>query len=455
MVVYDLVVIGSGSGGTAAAKLAASMGARVALIERKPEQLGGACLNVNDVPSKAIVYASQNADNWKAAKSFIQQSGSAVLKNKASEHNYRKDGIHLYFGDANFISKNAAKVGKETVAGRRWVVASGATPHVPSVTGLKKAGFLTVSSLIDLPRLPSTLTIIGGGVVAVEMAFALQRMGCKISILENNSHILSHLDAQVSEYIKRQLVKAGVKVYTSVSIISAAKVNGRFKLEARHLGGPLTVRPSNVLIAAGQDAALPRGLNKAGVNVSKKGIIVNNNWQTSNKKIYAVGDVVGGAKQQTPSASVAAKQAVKHALLGVSGRQSVQPQVVFSYPEVAHVGATVTGLMKDELEHRVYSLKLNEVDYGLITKADGSLRVICDSGGKVIGGTIVGDGAGELIGYIALAVNGRWPLSRLGELPVAYPTLVAGLAQIAAEAGHHGAPAGASKLLPVTRLVRR
>jgi pyruvate/2-oxoglutarate dehydrogenase complex dihydrolipoamide dehydrogenase (E3) component len=273
-------------------------------------------------------------------------------------------------------------------------------------------------------------------------------------VLENNSHILSHLDTEVSEFIKNRLVDAGVKVYTSVSIINASNAGGKHKLEARLLGSPLVIRSNNVLIAAGQDPALPRGLGRAQVNATKNGIAVNKNWQTSNKKIYAIGDVVDGARQSTTGASMAAKQAVKHALMGIKGKSAVQPQVVFSNPEVAYVGATISELMKEELDHQVYTLRLSEVDYGFVSGAEGSMRIVCDSNGKVVGGTITGDQAGELIGYIALAVNSRWPLSRLGELPVAYPTLAAGLAQIATEAGYHGAPSAASKLIPLTRLVR-
>jgi pyruvate/2-oxoglutarate dehydrogenase complex dihydrolipoamide dehydrogenase (E3) component len=449
---YDVVVIGSGSGGLAAAKYAAGMGAKVALIERAAEKLGGVSLHVNDIPTKALVHASREYGSWYDVKRHIEKSRNKLALSKDYETSLQRVGIDLYFGDATFTSPKTVKVGKETVAARRVVIASGATPHIPNVPGLKQAGFLTVAGLASLSRLPQSVAIIGGGMVAVELAFALRRLGCEVTIVEHSSHILGHLDAEVSEYVKDVLQSSGAKVHTSTSIQGVARSSRGHKIEARHLGDPLAIRSSNLLIATGRDPVLPGGLSKAEVNTTKLGIPVNSQWQTNNKSIYAIGDVVEEATCLTPHAAVAAKHAVKHALLGQKSRQSVQPQVIFSEPELAHTGATAAQLLRQGIDHQVYTLELSDTDYGKVVSSEGFIRIICGPGGRVIGGTIVGDGAGELIGYLALAINKKWTLSNIGDLPLAYPTLSAGFSQIAEEAEGRNMPVGAKEILTLRRL---
>jgi pyruvate/2-oxoglutarate dehydrogenase complex dihydrolipoamide dehydrogenase (E3) component len=193
---YDLVVIGSGSGGTAAARLAASMGARVAIVERRQEKLGGAYLHANDIPSKVFIEATRRYRKWSDVRNYVQRSRDKFLNGKNITDLLRSEGIDVYFGEARFTKPNTVKVGKETVAGRRLVVASGATPHVPSIAGLKQAGFLDMGKLLSFSRLPRSLAIIGGGMSAIETAFALRNLGIHITIFEHSSHILSHLDTE-------------------------------------------------------------------------------------------------------------------------------------------------------------------------------------------------------------------------------------------------------------------
>lgn len=438
MKTYDLIVIGSGSGGAAAARYAARLGARVAIVEKSAQKMGGDSLRTGTVPSKALIHISRiEHPTWVKARRHITRTIERIEQSQDNPAFYAQAGIDVIFGTAQLASEYGdVKVGKQSLRTKRIIVATGSTPFVPNVPGLKQSGYETSESLFELPKMPRRLVIVGGGPMACEMASAFSKMGSQVTILEHNPRILTLLDDEAAERVEASLVERGVSVMTSASIIKVEAKKRQKILDIRYAGEKLEIKADTILIAAGRKANYPAGLADAGILTGDNGILVDNRWRTSNKKVYAVGDVTNMPCRFAHVAAMAGAQAALHSVLGMPSRgfMEAQPFTFFTDPQVAQAGATQMQLERDGIEHRVYIMPFSDIDKAIAEEQEGFIKLVISPRGKVLGGTIVGQGAGELIGYIAQAIDKKQPLPALMSLLLPYPTLGLGIRQLAVEA---------------------
>lgn len=437
MKTYDLIVIGSGSGGSVAATYAARVGGRVVLVEKSAARLGGECLHAGCVPSKTLIRASRDANpTWGKVRTRIDRAVAKIMAEQDSPEVYRERGIDTVFGTATLEKNGAVKVGKTRLAAKRVVIATGSQPYVPNLPGLKKAGYETNQTIFSLSKLPKRLAIIGGGPIAIEMAGAFRRLGSQVTVIEHNLCILKHLDEEAALRVEKALRRQGVTVHTSTSVVKVSATARQKTIEVRSAGEKIDVKADTILVAAGRRPVYPPGLERAGVKTGEGGIVVDTKWRTSNKRIYAVGDVTNCASRFTHVAGMAGTQAALHAILGVpiKGKLEAQPFVYFTDPEVAQVGATTVQLEKDGIDHRVYTLPYSDIDKAVADDEKGFIKLVTSPRGRILGATIAGANAGELIGYIARAVDKKQSLPALIGLLLPYPTLSFGLKQLAVEA---------------------
>lgn len=434
---YDLIVIGSGPGGAVAAKTAARLGVSVAIVELKESQLGGNDLHAGSIPSKALLNSTYFTKvSWRNSKKYLGDTTAKLYARHTDGGSYLAGSIDKYFGEAKFVGSKTIKVDKQELTARKIIIATGARPFVPNIRGLKKAGYDTYETFYHKSALPKKITILGGGQLGVEMAFSLQRLGARVSIVEHNSQLMHQFDSDVSEIITDNLAAEGVKVYTSSTVLDIDGSGGKYGVNIRQAGQNIRIQTESIFVATGKTPNIPAGLKKSGIIMTPQGICVNNNWRTNKKHLYAIGDIAATTGKYTHSAERAAYDTVRHAFLGTPNKHNPahEPYVIFTDPEVAQVGMTSHYLLKNRKDHRSYSLKLNETDRGIIDGSPGLIRINTSAGGVIIGATVVAKNASDIIGYLALAVSKGWHLGKLLDLPLPYPTVAYGIRQMALEA---------------------
>lgn len=436
MQTYDLIVIGAGSAGVAAAELAANMGASVALVDKKPESIGG-CLYAECIPSKALVYAANQPDaTWKRAQTHI---GQVVARSQVQRDNaraYKRAGIDTFFGETRLHSGRHVLVGNDLLAYKKLLVATGSSPQIPAIPGLRAAGFKTSQTIFSRPRLPNKLAIIGSGPAGIELAFALRNLGVEVRIIEHNRRIFGAVDREAAAWVRRAMQAKDIHIDTSTSVVSVKK-NGRGKeLMIRRGGKNSSFRTGDILVAVGRQANAPRGLARQGVQFEHGKIMVDACWRTTDDHIYAVGDCTNFGREFAHVASSAAAQAVMHALCNDWSRKNLryQPYVFFTEPEVAQAGSTAAQLERGGVWHSVHRLSLGAVDKAALDRQEGFAKVCTTPTGRLLGATVVGEHAGDIIGYFALALEKNWNLSELAAIPLPYPTLSFGVKQLAQRA---------------------
>ncbi len=430
---YDLVVIGAGTGGLVTSAIAAALGARVALIER--HFMGGDCLNVGCVPSKALLRASRAwADaksgrfgapqargdgDFAAAMEHMRRSRANISAVDSAER-YRRMGIDLFFGQARFKAGDQIAVEDAVLRFRRAVIATGSSPAVPPIAGLSETPFLTNETIFDLQTRPRHLLVIGGGPIGCELAQAFRRLGANVTILERGERILAKDDVDAAAVLARALASDGVDIRTGVELES---VSGSGADVVVRLRGGEEARGDSIFVAGGrtpntQDLDLERGE----IHFDKKGVTIDQRLRTSNHNVYAVGDVAG-SYQFTHVADAHARMVVRNALF--FGRQRIDDLVVpwctYTSPELAHVGtsadqlANVKGL-------RTITIPLDEVDRARLEgDAEGFFRVHF-VGNKIVAATMVADRAGDIITVMGAAMSNGLGLPALGKTIFPYPT---------------------------------
>lgn len=434
---YDLIVIGSGAGGSAAAKYAARLGAKIALVEKSKESLGGNGLKSGSIPRKALLQqAMSNGMDWRSFKKFVEKSSNRINAASADVSTYHDLGVDTYFGEASFQSSNRLIVGRHELQAKYIIVATGSRPRIPVINGLKKVAYETNETIFSVDKLPKRLAIIGGGTIAVEAATAFQKLGTEVTIIEHNPTILKRVDSTASQAICSRLIEGGAEIYTSASVIKVTSKGRQKKLQIRQAGESIEVVADTLMVAAGRRPSLPKGIKQIGVSSGADGITVDDQWRSSCRTIYAVGDVASADSKQAHSAANAAICAVNSALFGVRSQDITkhQPLVVYSDPEIAQVGAPVHDLIRNDIPHRIYECQLESVDEAIIgSNKSGFIKIVTDADMKVIGGVILGADASEAIGYLAAAIQQKKKLSQLSTLPLPYPSLAASIKQLAIE----------------------
>ncbi|MEO8427484.1 MAG: mercuric reductase [Verrucomicrobiota bacterium] len=439
---YNLVVIGAGTAGLVTAAGAAGLGAKVALVEKY--LLGGDCLNVGCVPSKAVIRSSRAAFDVREASHFGvrlaapgQVDFPAVmermrkLRADLSPHDsagrFAKLGVDVFLGEAHFASPDTVQVAGQTLRFKRAVIATGARPTQPPVPGLAEAGYLTNETVFSLTQCPARLAIIGGGPIGCELAQAFQRLGSEVFLLHKNAHLLDREDLEAAAIVQKAFIREGVAVRLNAKITRVERAGANKVVSFETHGKDETITVDEILAGAGR-APNVEGLNleAAGVQYDpRKGVLVNDRLQTTNSRIYAAGDVCLAWKF-THAADFAARIVIQNALfLGRKKASSLtMPWCTYTDPEIAHVGLYEREARDRGLEVDTYVREFKEVDRAILDgEEDGfvkfHVRKGCDD---ILGATIVARHAGEMISEISVAMAARIGLGRLASVIHPYPT---------------------------------
>ncbi len=409
IIVADLCVIGAGSGGLSVAAGAAQLGRKVVLIEKG--KMGGDCLNTGCVPSKALIAAASRAQAMREAEKFgvaavepdidfgaVMDHVHGVIAAIAphdSQERFEGLGVRVLRETASFTGERTVRAGDNEVRAKHFVVATGSAPLAPPIPGLDKTPFFTNETIFENRALPEHLIVIGGGPIGVEMAQAFRRLGAQVTMIEGST-ILSRDDPELTDVIRTQLKSENIDIIEGVTADSVSGRDGAVQVRA----GGKTVSGSHLLLAVGRRATID-GLNlqAAGVEHDEKGVKVDKRLRTANKRIYAVGDVIGG-RQFTHVAGYHASIIIRTILfkMPAANRDDLAPWVTYADPELAQVGLTEPEARKRRGDVKVARWDFAENDRALAERdARGFVKVVTDKNGAILGASIVGRGAGDLI----------------------------------------------------------
>lgn len=428
----DLCIIGAGSGGLSIAAGAAQMGAKVVLIEGAA--MGGDCLNYGCVPSKALLAAGKAAQvirsgapgvpgaepqiNFAAVKAQV----AAVIAQIApvdSQERFEGFGVQVIRAYARFIGPREVEAGGKIIRARRFVIATGSHPSIPQVPGLESIPYLTNETIFAQTQRPDHLLILGGGPIAMELAQAHRRLGCKVTVIAR-SRVLGRADPEATAVVLTTLRAEGVEVLEGRDIARLRPISQG--LEAV-LNDGTTLAGSHLLVATGRTPAIAKlNLPAAGVAYNDKGVTVGANLRSSNRRIYAVGDVAGGL-QFTHVAGAHAGVVIKQLLFGLPAKQAtVVPMVTYTDPELAQIGLTEAQARAAFPDVQVLRQDFMHNDRAVTEgKTAGFLKLMLLKD-RPIGVTVVGTGAGELVGLWALAMTSGLKIGALAGMIAPYPT---------------------------------
>ncbi len=418
---YHLVVIGAGPAGLVSAIAAAGLGARVALVERRA--MGGDCLNVGCVPSKSLLEFTRRNPGCSADEAFAWLRGvRAEVARHDSVQRYRSHGVHVFLGTAHFLDRETVAVREHRLRARRFVIATGARPAMPPISGLAACEPLTNESIFDLVAPPDRLSILGAGPIGCEMAQAMARLGVRVHLFEMADRVLPSESAGAGSALAKALESDGVTLHLG-SLVSDVTVGDNGPV--LHADG-VSVEAGRVLVAAGRRANVESlQLHRAGVEVRDGLIAVDNRLRTTNPNIYAAGDVCSRL-QFTHHADAHARIVVRNALFAPTATTGslMVPRCVYTQPEVAQVGLT-----RDELDlagtpYDRYRLEFGDLDRGKAAgDRHGFVEVTTRKGrDRILGGSIVAADAGEQITGLCFAMTNGLGLGALGKTILPYPT---------------------------------
>ncbi len=436
----DLCVIGAGSGGLSVAAAAAQLGAEVVLIER--HKMGGDCLNTGCVPSKSLLAAAKRAQamrdahaygirpvepeiEYRSVQKHIKDVIAAIAPNDSVER-YTGMGVRVILADGRFLNRSTVIAGDMEIQARRFVLATGSSPAIPPVPGLDRVPYFTNETIFNAPSLPRHLLIVGGGPVGLEMAQAYRRLGSEVTVIEA-AIPLARDDPEMRRPVLAKLAAEGVRLLDQARLERVESRGGQVRIVFAKDGRSYSLDGSHLLIATGRRPNL-EGLNleDAGIRYDPNGITVNSALRTSNRRVYAVGDVINGPRF-THVANYHAGLVVRNALfrLPVKTDHLSIPWVTFTDPELAHVGLTEEGAKKKHGDKiQVLRWPYNENDRAQAERVtDGFLKVITTRGGRILGASIVGHNAGEIIQMWSLAMQKGIDIKAMASITCPYPTL--------------------------------
>ena len=420
----DICVIGAGSGGLSVASGAAQMGARVVLIEGG--EMGGDCLNVGCVPSKALLAGARAGMSFEQAMSHVRATIARIAPHD-SQTRFEGLGCHVIRAKARFAGPSVVEAGPHRIRARRFVIATGSRPFVPPVPGLSEVPYLTNETLWSLPHCPSHLVILGGGPIGVEMAQAFRGLGAEVTLIEAR-RLLGREDPEAVAYLRDRLQERGVALREGVQVTQVSA-------EAREAGDITVtledgseVMGSHLLVATGRQPTLEAlNLSSAGVEADAGGVRVDAHLRSTNRRVYAIGDVVSGGARFTHVAGAQASMIVRALMFGLPARFRGNhiPHVTYTDPELAQVGLTEAEA-RDKYGNRLRVEKLSYQDndraIAMGQGAAGFIKLMVVKG-RPVGVTLVGPQAGELIATWALTLSAGLPLRKIAGMVAPYPTL--------------------------------
>lgn len=450
--IYNLVVIGAGSGGLVSAAGAAGIGARVALIES--HLLGGDCLNVGCVPSKALLRCAKAAAAMRDAAAFgvkvtgqvsvdfglvmdrMRRLRTSMAPNDSAKRFSEKLGVDVFLGRGKFTGKNIIKVNGQTLTFSKAVVATGGTAAIPGIPGLKEAPYLTNATVFNLTKLPARLGIIGAGPIGMELAQAFQRFGSQVTVFSRSDKILEKEDKDAARIVEKSLRREGVTFAYHSHYKRVESQNGKppIKIILEDGNRERELEFDALLVATGRKPSVKGlGLEDAGVSFDERmGVKVNDRLQTTNPDIYAVGDVAS-IYQFTHMADFMARMVIRNALF--FGRDKFSnfliPWATYTDPEVAHVGLYEKDLQEKNIEFTTFTRDFSEVDRAILEgEIEGFVKIHVKKGtDQILGATIVGSHAGDMISEITVAMQCGMGLGKLASVIHPYPTAAEAIRQ--------------------------
>ena len=447
---YNIVVIGAGTAGLITAVIAASLGAKVALIEE--HLMGGDCLNVGCVPSKGVIRAARAWADLRNAAEFGLHIPAGVkydfgatmarmrklrarISHNDSAQRYSKLGVDIYIGSGRFTGPDSIQVegpaGNRSLSFVKAAICTGARASAPLTPGLQEAGYLTNETVFSLTELPPRLAVIGAGPVGCELAQSFARFGSQVHLIEAQHGIMPNEDRDAAQIVEQQMVKDGVRLLCCGKDLKVSKMVGGKRLTVDSHGQQYDVVVDEILVGVGRIPNVEGlGLEAIGVEFEKNGVKVNGRLQTSNPRIFAAGDVCSRHKF-THAADAMAQIVIQNALfphpfgLGYASVDSlIMPWCTFTAPEVAHVGMYEKDAKEKGLEVETYTFKLDEVDRAILDGEDeGFARVHIQKGSdKILGATIVAAHAGEMISEFSVLMKAGLGAKTIAGTIHPYPT---------------------------------
>jgi len=434
---YDLIVIGSGAGGSAAATITAREGKSVAIVES--DIFGGDSPNWSDVPTKALLHAANLYDEARHGARFGLRSSTlgynypsirawkdlAVKRTGAGGNRryYESQGISAFSGTAHFLSPNEISVNRRHLSANNFLIASGSQCIVPDIQGLDKINYFTSRTILEAIRPPKSLLVIGGGDTGIEIAQLMAIFGTKVYIAEKASRLLPHHDSEIGELIERIFSEQkGVTVLTHSRVMSVEKDGLGKRVIISRAGTEKSIHVDEILVSAGRMPTLDFGLENAGVKYTAGGIEVNNYLQTSVKHIFAAGDVLGrGSHTHTAllESQVAASNIFNRNK--ITPDYTAIPEVIFIHPGIATVGLSEDDCLKRDLPINKAIAPLNIIARSNTSDfRDGFVKIITDKKGVILGAAVIAPHAGEIIHELALAVKHKLTADDIAQTPHAF-----------------------------------
>lgn len=435
-----LCIIGAGAAGLSIAAGAAQLGIDVVLIEA--DKMGGDCLNSGCVPSKSIIAAAKAASFYKKTKPFgvsylapemdfgqVHTYIHSVIKAIAphdSVERYESLGVKVILGTAKFINKKTLEVNGQKICAKYFILTTGAKAFVPPINGLSEVNYYTNENIFNLNEQPEHLVVLGAGAIGCEIAQAYAKLGVKVTLLEVNKVVPTGDRPQVN-LLKQELIKSGVELHEGIDITEVIKTKDD-KVAINYLLNETanTVIGSHLFVATGRRPNVKSlQLDAAGIKYTARGVQVNSRLRTSNKRVFAAGDIIGQA-QFTHMSSYYAGIIIKNILFKLRAKISdkIVPWVVYTNPELAQVGITEDYAKQNNIKHTVLEHEFAENDRAQTDNVKlGKIKVIISKKSKVLGVSILGESAGELLMPWVLAMENNLSIASIAQSIVPYPTL--------------------------------
>lgn len=432
----DICIIGGGSGGLSVAAGAAQLGARTVLVERG--RMGGDCLNFGCVPSKSLIAVAERAHVVRDSLAFGIEPAEPRIDMKAVRHHVRSViaaiephdsverfeglGVRVIRAHGRLAGTNEVEAGGIRIRARRLVIATGSSPAIPPIPGLAEVDFLTNETIFDLDELPDHLLVLGAGPVGTELAQAFRRLGAAVTLVDAGP-MLAREEPCFRSIVRDSLIRDGVAVRDNVRV---ERIEAGPAIVLADQAGGARIGGSHLLVATGRRPNIGElDLELAGIAHDASGIRVDARLRTTNRRVFAIGDVAG-PHAFTHMAGYHAGIVIRNALFRLPAKvnHDAVPRVTYTDPELAHVGLTASEAKARGIAHETVETTFADNDRARAERATGGrIRVVATPRGRVLGATIAGRQAGELLLPWSMAIDRRMKLSAMASTIVAYPTL--------------------------------